>query len=74
MLGSRRLFVGAAEMSARLITTGGTVTLTGAADRLAQLLAAYANEIARVQFGKVTFNFGGGENVTCEVVQSLRLR
>ena len=60
--------------TATLITSGGTVELTGAALQLAQLLAAYRGEIARVRFGKVTFNFGGGENVSCEVVQSLRLR
>jgi hypothetical protein len=60
--------------AATVIVSGGTVQLTGAAVQLAQLLAAYQAEIARVRFGKVTFSFGGGDNCSCEVVQSLRLR
>jgi len=61
-------------VSGTVIVSGGTVLLTGAAVQLAQLLAAYHAEIGRIRFGRVTFNFGGGENVTCEVVQSLRLK
>lgn len=60
-------------MTAKLITAAGTVELTGSAARLAEVLALYHAEIARVRFGYVRFNFGAGAKVTAEVNQSLRI-
>lgn len=59
-------------MTAKLITEAGTVELTGAAAKLAELLAVHQCDIAALRFGYVRFNFGNGELSSVEVNRNLK--